>query len=397
MLKDFDFCLSTHFIFGKDAELKVGDTIKANGASTVMLLHDPGEFLYTSGLLSRVMSNLEQAGLRVIEAGEVKPNPLISYAEKLARICKEEKVNYLVSLGGGSVIDTAKCVSAMVAFDGPVEDLFRFGKGKADPARVIPHAVILTNPATGSESAFTCVMDNDVTRVKAGLTGGGPFLRPNYCFMNPELSYSLPPRATGAGIVDMFSHIAERYFCNDASFGLIDYMAEGAMRYLGENAVKCVEDGTNYDVRSNVMYAGSVAHNDTLGVGRAKDMGSHDIAHALSALYDTPHGITMAMIMPCWMRHIYRRDVERFSRWAVQVWGVEDGADKNVVCLKGIEAFENWCLSLRCPIGFAGANIPADRAEQVIAKAFNPHKPLGRCYPLSEDDIRAIVNMSAAR
>lgn len=397
MLKDFDFCLSTHFVFGKDVEQKVGATIKADGATTVMLLHDPGEFLYTSGLLARVMSSLEEAGLRVIEAGEVKPNPLISYAEKQAGICKEEKVDYLVSLGGGSVIDTAKCVSAIVAYDGPVGDLFKFGKGRANPARCIPHAAILTNPATGSESAFTCVMDNDELQVKSGLTGGGPFLRPNYCFMNPELSYSLPPRATGAGIVDMFSHIAERYFCNEPSFGLIDYMAEGAMRYLAENAIRCIENGNDYDVRSNVMYAGSVAHNDTLGVGRAKDMGSHDIAHAISALYDTPHGVTMAMIMPCWMRHTYTRDIERFSRWAVQVWGVDASEGKEAACLKGIEAFENWCLSLRCPIGFADANIPADQAEKVIAKAFNPHKPLGRCYPLNEDDIRAIVTMSAAR
>lgn len=398
MFQDFDFCSYTHFIFGKDAEKKVGKTLKDEGAKTVMLLHDPGQFLYESGLLHNVTANLLDAGLKVVEMGGVKPNPLVTYAEECIRVARQEGVDYLVSLGGGSVIDTGKAIAAGITYDGPLWDMCEGGPGKGDPSKRLRHAVILTNPATGSESGYGCMIDNAELQVKGALTGAGNWLRPDYCFMNPELSYSLPPRATGAGIVDMFSHAAERYFCNDPSFGLIDYMAEGLMRYLVENGRRVIDDPKDYEARGNIMYTGSVAHNDTVGVGRKKDMGTHDIAHVLSALYDTPHGVTISIIMPSWMRHVYKRDVERFARFGKEVFGVAESDDKQAMARAGIAAMEAWFEQMLCPTGFKGGNIPVEDVEKIAAKATKPDgKAVGRCYALYHDDILAIIRDAASR
>ena len=392
-MRDFEFCSYTRFYFGKGVEDKVGEVLKAEGATTVMLFHDPGKFLVESGLLPRVLANLEAAGLKVVVKGDVKPNPVVDYAEECRDIVRQEGVDYLLALGGGSVIDTAKAVSAGAAFDGPIWDLFEGGPGKADPARKIPEAVILTNPATGSESGYGCMIDNTELQVKGALTGAGNWLRPEICFMNPELSFTMPPRLTGMGVVDMFSHAAERYFCNAELGVLMDYMTEGFLRYLVENGHKVIEDPNDYETRANIMWAGSVAHNDTLGIGRGKDMGTHAIAQVLSALYDTPHGVTIGIIMPSWMRLVCKKDPERFARYAVQVFGVEDGPDKLAVAMKGIEATEKWFQEMRVPTGFREGNIPQE-VERIAAKV---GPKTGRCYPINADEILEIVKDAASR
>lgn len=392
-MKDFEFCSYTRFFFGKNAEEKLGTVLKENGADTVMLLHDPGKFLYESGLLEKLIDNLVQAGLKVVEMGNVKPNPVISYVEECKETVLQRKVNYIVALGGGSVIDTAKAVSAGMGYDGDLWDLFEGGPGKADPSRKLPVAVVLTNPATGSESGYGCMIDNPKLQVKGALTGAGNWLRPELCFMNPELTYSLPARLTGMGIVDMFSHAAERYFSNAELGSLMDYMTEGLMRYLVENGHKVLENPEDYETRGNVMWAGSVAHNDTLGIGRGKDMGTHAIAQVLSALYDTPHGITIAIIMPSWMRHIYKRDVKRFARYAQEVFGISPQGSDEETALKGIEATAEWFRKMCCPTGFKEAGIPVEDVEK-IARMAGPKA--GRCYPMDEEDILAVVKDAAS-
>ncbi len=393
-MKDFDFCSYTRFLFGKDADEKLGTVLKENGAETVMLLHDPGKFLYESGLLDRIMGNMVRAGLKVVEMGDVKPNPIIGYVEECKEMALKKGVNYLVALGGGSVIDTAKAVSAGMGYDGDLWDLFEGGPGKADPARKLPVAVVLTNPATGSESGYGCMIDNPELQVKGALTGAGNWLRPEICFMNPELTYSMPPRLTGMGIVDMFSHAAERYFSNAELGSLMDYMTEGLLRYLVENGHLALDDPKDYEARGNIMWAGSVAHNDTLGIGRGKDMGTHAIAQVLRALYDTPHGVTIAIIMPSWMRQVYKRDVKRFARYAEKVFGIENNGNDEETALKGIEATEKWFQEMRCPVGFQEAGLPTDELEK-IAEMAGPRA--GRCYPVEGDEILAIVKDAASR
>lgn len=174
----------------------------------------------------------------------------------------------------------------------------------------------------------------------------------------------------------------------------MDYMTEGVLRYLVENGRRCIDNPKDYETRANVMWAGSVAHNDTLGIGRGKDMGTHTIAQVLSALYDTPHGITISIIMPSWMRCVYKRDVERFARYAVEVFGVPNEADREKVALAGIAATENWFHEMLCPVGFREGGIPVEDLELIAAKS---GPKCGRCYPLSEEDIRAVVKDAASR
>lgn len=395
-MKDFDFCCYTHFVFGKDAEKKAGATLAAEGARVILVLHDSGQFLYDSGLLAAIEQDLTDNGLKWVEFGKVKPNPDVKAVREAIALCKENGVDYILSIGGGSVIDSGKSISAGLAYDGDVWDLYTKRTQKADPTRKVPHAVILTYPATGSESAFSAILDNEETKQKKGMSGGGNFLRPEYAFMNPDLTATLPIKMSLCGVVDMYSHICERYFDHN-NFGLIDYMAEGAMKAIIHYGYVLKDDPTNYEARSEIMYAGSVAHNDTLGVGRRKDMGSHDIGHEISGMYDTVHGITISVVMPHWMRHVYKVDVERFARYAEEVFHVPHSEDREAVALAGIDATQKFFEDMYMPTNFQDAGIPTDRIEELAKKAASQRggKPIANFKPLVYDDILAILKAAA--
>ena len=312
-------------------------------------------------------------------------------------LARENNVDYIVSIGGGSVIDSGKAVAAGLGYDGDVWDLFTTFN-KTDPAKVPHHAVILTNPATGSESGFGTMLGSEESQQKKGMRGGGNFMRPHFAFMNPELTMSLPVKQTLCGVVDMYSHIVERYFCPNKGYGIIDYMSEGAMRAIRKYGYVLRDDPTNYEARAEIMYAGSVAHNDTLGVGRRKDMGTHDIGHEISALYDTVHGITISVLMPSWMRHVYRTDVDRFVRYAQEVYGIPHFSENpEEIALAGIAATEQWFKDMLMPTNFKDAGIPTDRIEEIARRASMQRggKPIGGFQPLNYDDILAILKAAA--
>lgn len=396
MLQDFEFCLSTHFIFGKDAEKRVGEMLAKAGATTVLLHHGSGKYLYDSGLLEHTIKCLEDAGLRVVELGGVKPNPVISLVREGIALCRKEKVDYVLSVGGGSSIDSGKAIALGVAYDGDAWDLFTT-RVNINPKNKLPQAVILTYPASGSESGFGCMLSNDELKVKVGCKSGGNFMRPNYAFMNPELTYSLSPFLTACGVADMYSHIIERYF-SPTNFGMIDYMSEGAMRCMIEYGKRVLENPYNYESRAEIMWAGSVAHNETLGVGRRKDMGTHDIGHEISAMYDTVHGVTISVLMPSWMRYVYKTDVNRFVRYAIEVFKVEnDHENPEKVALEGIARTEEFFKLMGLPTSFSEAKIPTDQLEE-LAKRASLQKggaPLGFFKPLFEADILAIFKAAA--
>ena len=395
-MNDFELCISTQFIFGKDAEKKAGATLKAAGAGTVLVLHDSGQFLFDSGLLAAVKQDLEGNGMKWVEFGKVKPNPDVSAVREAIALCRAEGVDYILAIGGGSVIDSGKSISAGLAYDGDVWELFST-MNKADPAKKVPEAVILTYPATGSESAASVILDNAETGQKKGMRGGGNWLRPDYAFMNPALSATLPLKMSLCGVVDMFSHIVERYFCK-TNYGLIDYMSEGAMRAIIHYGCVLKNDPSDYEARSEIMYAGSVAHNDTLSPGRRKDMGSHDIGHEISAMSDTIHGITISVVMPHWMRHVYREDVDRFVRYAQEVFHIPHfSANPEDIALAGIDATRKWFEDMLMPTSFQAAGIPTDRIEELAQKAASQRggKPLGAFKPLYYDDILAILKAAA--
>lgn len=255
MLNDFDFCSYTHFVFGRDSECKAGEMIAKDGGHTVLIIHGPGKHVNANGMLDNVKSDIEANGMKWVEYSDVKPNPDVKNVREAIELCRKSGVDYVLSIGGGSVIDSGKAVCAGLAYDGDVWDLFST-MNKCDPSRKPNHAVILTSPASGSESGFGTMMGNEETKQKKGMRGGGNFMRVNICFMNPELTMSLPIKQTLCGVVDMYSHIVERYFSNVSTYGIIDYMSEGAMKAIKHFGYVLLNDPSNYEARAEIMYAG---------------------------------------------------------------------------------------------------------------------------------------------
>jgi len=393
-MKNFEFCPSTSIHFGKDVEKKVGSTLAADGAHTVLIVHDSGRFLYDTGLLDNIKKDLETNGLKWIEYGSVKANPSISQAREAIEVCRKEGVDYVLCIGGGSPIDTGKAVCAGMGYDGDVWDLFSTSTAKVDRKRKTPQAVILTIPATGTEASFSTVMRDDETGSKFGMRGGGNFMRPQHAFMNPDLTLTLPLKMTMAGIVDMFSHIIERYFV-PVNYGLIDYMGEGAMRAIKHFAYVIKEDPTNYEARSEIMFAGTVAQHNILGLGRGKDGSTHAIGHEISGLYETVHGITLTVIMPYWMEYVYKADVDRFAHYASEVFGIPHfSRNQEDIALAGVRATKKFYQDLQMPTSFKEAGIPTDQFEEIARRAIdtNGGKPIGAFRPLEYEDVLAILN-----
>ena len=387
MLNDFRHHLYTDFVFGKDAEKSIGKELKRLGATKVLVMHDSGQFLYETGLLENIKGYLKDAGLEVFEIGGVLPNPRISKVREGIELCKKEGVDFLVAIGGGSTMDTCKGVGVGYYYDGDVWEL------TMDPSKVkkmLPLAVVLTYPATGSESSTSAVFTNDdvTPMIKAGI--GSPLERPTIAFENPELTYTLPKYLTACGVADMYIHILERYF-SPVEPGCIDYMAEGLLRALLEFGPKVLAEPNNYEYRAEIMWMGTIAHNDTVGVGRPQDWATHGLGHELSALYDTAHGATLTITGPAWMKYVYKHNVPRFARYAREVFKIDE-ADDEKAALAGIEATKEFYKSLGLPVSFKDAGLPTDQIE-FMAERVCGLKPRGAIIPLTSKDALEIYKM----
>ena len=395
MLLDFEHWLYTNFIFGKDAEKRVGAELKKDGAHTVLVHHDSGKFLYDNGLLENTKKNLADAGLRVVELGGVKPNPRVSLVREGIALCRAEKVDYILAIGGGSSIDSSKAISVGVNYQG---DIWALCSGsKTDASKKLPVSVILTYPATGSESSTGCVITNEDGWLKRGMSGAGPNIRPNIAFMNPELTFSLPPYLTACGVVDMYAHIVERYFAPKTGFGVIDALCEATMRALLTFGPKVLSNPTDYEARAEIMWIGTIAHNNTMGVGRVQDWASHGMGHELSALYDTAHGATLSIMMPAWMRYVYKSDITRFARYAAEVFRIDSkGVTPEKLAQEGIARTEAFFHSLGTPVKFSDAKLPTDRLEEMAKKAASARgTTLGNFVQLTEADVLNIYKDAA--
>lgn len=360
----------------------------------MLIHHDNGKFLYDTGLLSDIVSQLNMEGIQTSELGGVLPNPRLSLVrEGIARV-KQEKIDFILAIGGGSVIDSAKAIGLGAAADTDVWDFFT---GQRQPDVTIPVGVVLTCPATGSESSAVAVVNNTDAGMK--LLISHPVVRPVLAFMDPELTCSLPKFLTACGIVDMFSHVCERYFSPDDEIGVIDRMSEGILKTLAELGPKVLAEPSNYSARAEIMWIGTIAHNNTVGIGRTQDWATHEIGNELSALYDTPHGVTLSVIMGSWMRYVYRKKPMRFARYAREVFGVEwDGTDSLEAAEKGIEKTEAYFQKLGMPISFKEFGIPTDRIEDMLDRiAFHGEdRSIGGIVRLNREDCRKIYEMAAA-
>lgn len=347
-MRDFTYYAPTDVVFGRDSEEKIAELVRRHDG-TKLLLHYGGQSAQRSGLLDKVRGALNEAGIAFIELGGVVPNPRLSLVHKGIELCRKEGVNMLLAVGGGSVIDSSKAIAYGVPYEGEVWDFYA-GSAKAETA--LPVGCVVTNPASGSEMSDSCVITNDFTSEKRGYSS--PYGRARFSVLNPERTFTLPAAETAAGIADIMMHTMERYFSPEMDMALTESMAEALLRTVRDSALKLLEDPQDYQARAQVMWAGSLAHNGLTGCGLQGDWVCHKMEHELSALFDVRHGDGLTALWPTWARYVYRENLQRFVRFAVNVMGVQDDpADPERVALEGIAAMESFYRKLNLPV-----NIP---------------------------------------
>ena len=399
MLQNFVQQIGTKFIFGKDAEKQVGTELKALGATKVLIHHDSGQFLYDSGLLEAVKGYLTDAGLAYVELGGVRPNPRLSKVREGIELCRKEGVDFILAIGGGSATDSAKAIALGTAYDGDVWDFYAHTVSMEDAMKVqaLMIGCLLTYPATGTEVSGGGVITNDETLEKRPYGNPNGSTRSRVSFMNPELSYTLPPYLTACGVVDMYSHIMEKYFTPDPDFGIMDRLAEAGMRNILVYGPKVLEEPTNYMYRAEIMWSGCVGADNSQGLGREQDWAHHYIGHEISALYDTAHGATLTIMCPAWMKYVYKHNLPRFVRYAVEVFGVEnDPSNPDWVAQEGIRLTTDFFRRMGLPTSFAEAGLPTDKFDHIakMAPISQGDDHIGSLMPLYEKECREILELA---
>ena len=344
---NFDFYTPTRVLFGADRENEAGKQVAAFGGHKVMIIYGKkGGHVESSGLLERVHQSLNGAGLSYIDFSGVVPNPRLSLVKEGIRIGRSEGVDFLLPIGGGSVIDTAKGIGYGIANDFEIEDLL-YGRVKTD--KNLPIGVILTIAAAGSEMSSSMVLTIEDGMMKRSY--GHDCSRPRFAIMNPELTYSLPAYQTASGAADIMMHTMERYFTpTDTDTSLTDRIAEGLMISVRDAAQVAVKDPENYDARATLMWAGSLSHNGLTGCGTGGgDWACHQLEHELGGTYDVAHGAGLAALWGSWARYVYDANPERFAQFATNVFEIPCSLDFNKTALAGIEAMEDFFRSIKMP------------------------------------------------
>ncbi len=388
-MNNFNFYSPTEFVFGKDRENECGSYVKKYGGSKV-LIHYGGGSAVRSGLIGIVKKSLEDAGVAYTELGGVMPNPRDTLVYKGIELCRAEGVDFILAVGGGSVIDSAKAIAAGTVYDG---DFWDFYCGK-HVEKALPLGVVLTIAAAGSEGSGDSVITKEEGALKRAT--GSDVLRSKFSILDPKLTQTLPPYQTACGATDIMAHVFERYFTNTKEVEVTDRLCEAVLLTMVKEAPRAIADPDNYDARSNIMWAGMVAHNGLVGVGRDQDWNSHNIEHELSALYDCAHGAGLAVIMPCWMEYVYRQDVMRFCQVATRVFGCEmNFADPEATAVEGIKRFRRFLHDLGMPINFAELGAKEEDIPKLVEKLGLGDGETGGFVHLTSEDVANIYKIAA--
>lgn len=346
-MDNFTFYSPTFFAFGKGTENDAGKYVKRFGGTKV-LIHYGGGSAVKSGLIDRIKTSLDNEGIPYVTLGGVKPNPRSGLVYEGIELARKENVDFLLAVGGGSTIDSSKAIAAGTLYDG---DFWDFYTG-TPIEKALPVGTVLTIAAAGSEGSPNSVITKEEGMFKRGT--GSDLLRPKFSILDPELTETLPPFQTAAGITDILAHLHERYLTNTKDVEVTDRLIEGLMLGLIHEAPRVIEDPHDYEARANIMWAGMMAHNNSVGVGRSQDWNSHQIEHELSALYDCAHGAGLAVTMPAVFKYVLKHDVNRFAKLAVRVWGCQmDFDDPERTALEGIERLKAFLKSIGMPGTFA--------------------------------------------
>ena len=390
-MNNFQFYAPTKVVFGRETEERVGELVSAFGG-TKALVHYGGGSAVRSGLLARVLASLDRAGVAHVELGGVVPNPRLSKVREGIELCRREGVDFLLSVGGGSVIDSSKAIAYGLCYDGDVWDLY---ERKATPAASVPMGCVLTIAATGSEMSDSSVITNEDGWKKRGLSSD--LSRQRFAILNPELTFTLPAWQTASGCADILSHTQERYFSGTADVEPTDSIAEGLMRSVIEMARRAVCDPEDYEARAAIMWAGSLSHNDLTGCGRgnggrAGDWACHQLEHELSGMFDVTHGAGLAALWGAWSRYVVSAGPKRFARFARNVMGVTESDDEQAA-LSGIAAYEDFLRDIGLPVTIGGLGV-ALSDEQVRALAwkcsFEGTRSIGSFRVLDRADMEEI-------
>lgn len=388
-MENFEFYSPTRIIFGRGVEERVGTETKKY--ANKVLLHYGGGSIKKTGLYQKVTLSLREAGVDFVELGGVQPNPRLSLVREGIALCREHKLEMVLAVGGGSVIDSAKAIALGVPYSGDVWDFFA---NRAVPAEALPKGVVLTIPAAGSEASKSAVITNEDGWYKWGLNV--ELNRPQFAIMNPELTFTLPPYQTACGAVDIMAHIMERYFTHVTDVDLTDRLCEGALKSMIRNTLIAIKEPDNYAARAEMMWAGTLAHNDLLGTGRIGDWAAHMIEQEISAIYDVAHGAGLAVVIPAWMKYTFKRNLNMFIKFAVRVWDVDYDFDQpERTAWEGIRRLEHFYRQIGMPVTLAELGVPDDRLEEMARKAMKPWlTSVGAVSQFTSEDILEVLKLA---
>ncbi len=389
---DFKYYAPTKVIFGRNTETKVAELIREFGGTKV-LIHYGGGSVIRSGLLKRVTDALAEACIPFVTLGGAVPNPRLSLVYQGIELCRREKVDFLLGVGGGSAVDSAKAIGYGVANEGDVWDFYDY---KRTAEGCLPLGVIMTLAATGSEMSDSSVITKEEGLVKRGYSSD--YGRPKFAIMNPELTMTLPDYQTACGCADIMMHTLERYFTSGGNMEITDALAEGLLRTVMKNAEILVKDPRNYDARAEIMWAGSLSHNGLTGCGNdGGDWMTHKLEHELGGLYDVAHGAGLTAVWGSWARYVFRECLPRFRRFAVNVMGVVPAGSDEETALKGIEALEDFFRRIRMPVNLRELGVtPTEEELADMARkcAVGVGGAKGSARLLNEEDMLAIYRAS---
>lgn len=392
-MKDFNYYAPTEVVFGEQSEEQVARLVRKYGGTKV-LVHYGGQSAVRSGLLDKVCRLLEKDNIAYITLGGVVPNPRLSLAKQGIELCRHEGVDFILAVGGGSVIDSAKCIAYGVCFEGDVWDIYL---GKAKPSTMLPVASVLTIPAAGSEMSEASVITNEDGDVKLGYSND--MSRPKFAIMNPCRTFTLPPYQTAAGVTDMMMHTMERYFTKDDDMDLTTDIAEATLRRMKTAIFAVLKNPEDYRNRAQIMWGGSVMHNGLTGCGVSDDWATHQLEHELSGMFDVTHGAGLAAIWPSWARYVMHENLSRFVRFAVNVMDVpNDFTDPEGTALKGIEAMERFYHAIGMPINIKeliGRDITDEEIKEMARKCSRNYTHTCGCLKeLHAEDMENIYQMA---
>ena len=393
-MRSFEYFAPTKVIFGKDSHLQIGDILKKENCHKV-LIHYGGKSAVASGLIDEVSGCLTDAGIDFVTLGGVVPNPRLSKVREGIELCKKENVDFILAVGGGSVIDSAKAIGYGVA--NPWTDVWNFYLKTEVPTACLPIGVIPTIAASGSEMSNSSVITNEDGWLKRG-AAKCDLCRPKFALMNPKLTYSLPQYQTESGCVDIHMHTMERYFVNIETMEITDSISESLMQTVIYNARILMREPDNYTARAEIMWAGSLSHNGLTGCGTGGgDWACHQLEHELGGLYDVTHGAGLAALWGSWARYVYDVNPERFAQFATNVFDIPCGLDFEKTALAGIEAMEDFFRSIKMPVSLheLGLDLDDQQIHELAFKcSYEDTRTIGVFKQLNMKDMEKIYTMA---